>query len=329
MMLDGRNPARASAAIPAGRDAGRFVAPAAMLLLGASDAATAQPLTERVEHAIEIVRDTRITVMNFAGHVEIHGTDPGEDRTLRIVGVKRLEADLPAEEAARIFEQVNLDLRRRGRQIHVGPNRPRRHRPRRPSGERSGETPITEVRTPRRIPPVSVDLELWLPENASLEVHTFTAPITVTGVTAPEASFLLRSISGSLQIDGLECHDLRAETVSGDLSLADVRSRQSTLKTLTASIHLNGDLASEGWYELQTHSGAVVLGLGPLPAFAVDATTYIGEIRNELDFQGAAGPRSLEGRRGSEGPNISVNSFSGLIHLTADTGWRSATERER
>ena len=250
--------------------------------------ALAQPLTERVEHAVEIPHNARISIMNFAGHVEVHGTDPGEDSTLRVIGVKRLEAELPAEEAERIFEQVNLDLRRRGRRIHIGPNRPRGDRGR-SSGDRRESPPITEVRPPRRIPPVSVDLEVWLPDGASLEVRTFTAPITIAGIGAPDGDFLLRSVSGPIEIRDLEADDLRAETVSGNLTLADVRAHRGSFMTLTAPIRVTGALQLDGWYEFQTHSGAVLLGLGSLAGFTVAATTYSGEIRSDLDFEAERG----------------------------------------
>ena len=332
-MMDQSRPARRRAMFPGKLPTARGFASALVLLAGGSGLATGQPLTERVEHSVEIGGDFRVTVMNFAGHVEVHGTDPGEDRTLRIVGVKRLEADLPPEEAARIFERTNLDLRRRGRHIAIGP-RPQRGPPGRRGADRTrvrpdGETPITEIRAPRNIPPVSVDLELWLPEGASLEVRTFSAPITVTGVAASEGHFLLRSISGDLTVRGLNGHDLRAETVSGALRLTDVVSLRSNLKTLTASIRLDGQLHPKGWYEIQTHSGPVALALGGLPAFQIEARTYVGEIRNDLEVAGPTGPRSLEYRHGDGGPQITVDTFSGRVHLVGAAGSGSPPERGR
>ena len=313
-----------------GQGLSRRAAPAAAVFLAGSQMALAQPLTERVEHAVEIPRDARISIMNFAGHVEVHGTDPGEDSTLRVIGVKRLEAELPAEEAEHIFGQVNLDLRRRGRRIHIGPNRPRGDRNRAPgrtSGERRGPQSVTEVRPPRRIPPVSVDLEVWLPDGASLEVRTFTAPITIAGIGGPDGDFLLRSVSGPIEISDLEADDLRVETVSGNLTLADVRAHRGSFMTLTAPIRVTGALRLDGWYEFQTHSGTVLLGLGSLPGFTVAATTYSGEIQSELAFEAERDSRSLEGRYGSDGPQISVSTFGGSIHLAPEAAAFRDVER--
>ena len=315
---------------PVGQGLPRRAAPAAALFLAGSQMALAQPLTERVEHAVEVPRNARVSIMNFAGHVEVHGTDPGEDSTLRVIGVKRLEADLPAEEAGRIFEQVNLDLRRRGRRIHIGPNRPRGSRegsPERSSRSQRESLPITEIRPPRRIPPVSVDLEVWLPDGASLEVRTFTAPITIAGIGAPDGDFLLRSVSGPIEIRDLEADDLRAETVSGNISLANVRAHRGSFMTLTAPIRVTGALQLDGWYEFQTHSGAVLLGLGSVTGFTVAATTYSGEIQNELEFEIERDGRSLEGRYGPGGPQISVSTFGGAIHLASEAAAFRDVER--
>lgn len=301
-------------------------APAAAVFVAGSQLALAQPLTERVEHAVEIPSDARVSIMNFAGHVEVHGTDPGEDRTLRVIGVKRLVTELPADEAQRIFQRVNLDLRRHGRRIHIGPHRPRGDRGR-SSHERREDPPISEVRAPRSIPPVSVDLEIWLPDGASLEVRTFAAAITVMGIDAPEGDFRLRSVSGALDIRNLQAHDLRVETVSGDVTLADVQSERATFKTLTAPIRVSGALLPNGWYEFQTHSGAVSLGLGTVPGFTVAVTTYDGEIRNDLEFDTQSTGRSLEGRYGSGGPQISVNTFNGPVHLAPEA--RAVRDVER
>lgn len=328
-MMDIPNPAPRR---PVGRELWGRTAPAAAVLVAGSQMALAQPLTERVEHAVEIPSGTRVSIANFAGHVEVHGTDPGEDRTLRVIGVKRLEAELPAEDAERIFRQVNLDLRRRGRRIQIGPHRSRegaeRGRDRgRPSEARREFPPVTEVRPPRRIPPVSVDLEVWLPDGTSLEVRTFTAPITVSGVASPDGDFLLRSVSGPVQVSDLESNDLHAETVSGELTLTNIRCERGSFKTLTAAVRLNGGLRPDGWYEFQTHSGAIALGLGSVPGFAVSATTYTGEILNELGFEAHRDGRSLEGRHGSGGPHVSISTFSGPIYLGPETSSVRNAER--
>lgn len=290
---------------------------------------TSPETTERVEHAVEVGRDAMVTVMNFAGNVEVHETDPGEGRILRIVGVKRLTEERPPEEAARLFERVDLDLTRRGRHFHIGPQPPglrggNRRTP--PSADApptpADELPITEIRAPRRIPPVSVDLEVWLPDGASLVVRTFSAPISLAGVESPEGNFRLRSISGALTVRGLRTDTFQAETVSGPLDIRDLTARRSELQTLSAGIRLDGAYHAAGWYDLQTHSGTVTLDLGSLPGFTVEATTYTGAIESAFAIEGRSGPRGLHGDWGDGGPQFAVNTFSGAIRLVRGDGER-------
>lgn len=333
-----RAPVPTGAAARRPRKAGAFAA-ATALCLGAVPAATAAAVpgpgagggpgrqtapetTERVEHAVEVGRDAMVTVMNFAGNVEVHETDPGEDRILRIVGVKRLTEERPAEEAAQLFGRVNLDLTRRGRHFHIGPQPQGLHGGNRgtpPSADAppnpADELPITEIRAPRRIPPVSVDLEVWLPDGASLVVRTFSAPISLAGVESPEGNFRLRSISGAMTVRGLRTDTFQAETVSGPLDIRDLTARRSELQTLSAGIHLDGAYHAAGWYDLQTHSGTVTLDLESLPGFTVEATTYTGAIESAFAVEGRSGPRGLHGNWGDGGPQFAVNTFSGAVRL--------------
>lgn len=291
----------------------------AVLLFAAAETAALQSSIERVQHALEIDPETIVTVLNFAGQVDVHATDPGEDHTLRVVGVKRLTADLPEDEAARWFDRIDLEPDRLGRHVHIGPRTPGRSARRPEPGADRGpnpDLPVTGIQVPRRIPPVAVDIELWLPFGSSLEVRTFSAPITVTDVGAPEGSFRLRSVSGGVTVEGLEADDLRVETVSGPLRLRDALAHRGHFQTLTASIHAAGRFHPDGWYDFQTHSGAIVLELDPAPGFALAARTYRGEIRNDLAVEFESGPGEIELRTGASGTHLSVNTFEGLIHVT-------------
>lgn len=296
--------------------------------------AAAQPeVPERVEHAVEVEEDATVTIMNFAGQVEVHETDPGEERTLRIVGVKRLTEERPPEEAARLLERVDLGLTRHGRHYRIGPS-PMRARA---AGRRSREgaegtrpdpneeVPITEIRVPRLIPPVSVDLEVWLPDGASLVVRTFSASVTVAGLSSPQATFRLRSISGEVTVRGLEADAFHAETVSGSLSIRDLAARRTRLQTLSGGVRLGGAFRPSGWYDIQTHSGDVAVDLASVGGMAIEAATYTGRIESEVEVEGEADPRYFHAHRGESGPHLAVNTFSGSVRLTG--GPESARQR--
>ncbi len=284
------------------------------LLVAADAVALPQLPTERVEHAVEVSPEALVTVMNFAGSVEVRAADPAEDRILRVVAVKRATEDLSDEIAALWFRRLDLEPEQRGRRVHIGTRKATR------SNSDNGGLPdlaVAEVPVPDQVPPVSVDLELWLPVGSSLEVRTFSAPIAVVRIGAPEASLLLRSVSGSVTVDRVEADDLRVETVSGTLRLSDARARRGMFQTLTAVIQAGGAFHPGGWYDFQTHSGPVLLEFEPDSSFTLEARTYQGEIVNELPFTGVQGLGSLELNVGTGGADLRVNTFDGPIQLTA------------
>ncbi len=294
---------------------------AAALCLGAAAPAAAVQETMRVERTIEVEAGTAVSVMNFAGQVAVRSAAT-EDRLLRFVAVKRLQPGVPPEESERHFRRVNLDLHQTEGHVRIGPQPPRG------ADGRTREIPLTEVRAPRRIPPVLVDLELWLPEGLSLTVRSFTAAISLEDVASPGGRFLLRSISGPLEVNGLVADHVVAETVSGEMRLEDVAARRCTAETLTANIRLAGALREDGWYEVRTHSGEVDLGFGAVPGFLLDASTFRGEIVSDFPMEPTPStPLTLAGRHGDSGPEVTVSTFSSPIRLLAGGGPSQRTAR--
>lgn len=279
------------------------------LQVAAPPAALSQPPVQRVEHAIEVPPEALVTVMNFSGSVEVRGA---EDRILRVVGVKRITEELPEEVANQWFASVDLAPERRGRRVHIG------SRASAPSGGDGSppELPVSAIPVPDQIPPVSVNLELWLPVGCSVEVRTFSAPILATRVDAPEGSFRLRSVSGAVTVNRIEVNDLRIESVSGTVRLSDAIARRGQFQTLTGVIQAEGGFHPDGWYDFQTHSGPVFLEFEPESSFTLEARTYDAEILNLLPIAGDAGPGRLEVSSGDGGPQLRVNTFDGPIELT-------------
>ncbi len=279
-------------------------------LLAGAAAPAAGLQTEIVERALEVPAGTQVSVMNFAGQVALRSAPQGE-RLLRFVAVKRLQPEVPAAEAERHFRRVNLDLHQTDGRVHIGPQPPR------DAEGRPRDIPLTDVRAPRRIPPVLVDMEVWLPEDVSLTVRSFTAAISMSEIHSPGGRFLLRSISGPLTVRGLVAQDVVAETVSGAMSLSNLLAHRCEIETLTADVQLDGRMQEDGWYEIQTHSGAVEIGIGPGSGFLLDASTFRGDILSDFDLGAPPGPRTLAGRHGEGGPEIHVSTFSGAIRLLA------------
>jgi len=109
----------------------------------------------------------------------------------------------------------------------------------------------------------NVDLNVTVPANANLQIHTETGTIDVSGV------------SGTMSLS----------TATGSITAnQDALSGQSTLQSNTGSITFDGSIAPGGNYQFSTDTGSVDVTLPANSSFHVDATTNTGSI--DSDFSG-------------------------------------------
>ena len=109
----------------------------------------------------------------------------------------------------------------------------------------------------------SVDFQVTVPSNASLELKTNTGGLDVSGVSGRMS---VRSNTGSVEVS------------DGTLSSGSV------LSTNTGSIMFNGSISQTGSYQFTTNTGSINVTLPASSSFHLDATTDTGSITS--DFQG-------------------------------------------
>lgn len=148
----------------------------------------------------------------------------------------------------------------------------------------------------------SIDLNVTIPANATLQIHTSTGAIDVSGV---HGTMSLTSDTGSITAnqDGL--------------------SGQSTLQTNTGDITFDGSLAPNGNYQFSTDTGLVDATLPAHASFHLDATTDTGSIDSDFtevqvqhqDFKGDSAHGDV-GSGGSGGSTtVTVKTNTGDINL--------------
>lgn len=141
----------------------------------------------------------------------------------------------------------------------------------------------------------SVDLNVTIPANASLQIHTSTGSINVDGV------------SGMMS--------LTSETGSITANQDELRG-QSTLQSNTGDITFDGSLTPNGNYRFSTDTGLVDVTLPTQSSFHLDATTDTGSIDSDFtevyvrhhDFKG-------DNAHGDVGSNP-----SSTVTMTTNTG---------
>lgn len=129
----------------------------------------------------------------------------------------------------------------------------------------------------------------------------------------------VRTVSGDLTLRDAN-GDVSATTVSGDLLLQDVRARIVTAKTVSGEVEFGGPIASDGRYELNSHSGSITLRLPGDARGRLSISTFSGDIDSDIPVTLGANDRfgpgrgSLEVRLGDgSGATIQVKTFSGDV----------------
>jgi DUF4097 and DUF4098 domain-containing protein YvlB len=180
---------------------------------------------------------------------------------------------------------------------------------------------------------VSVDYTIAVPASASVEVHSVSGDVKVTGAkglvriesvsgnitaagtprleraksvsgdvtltdAAGEGDISLGSISGTIRAKGLKSRGVDVSSVSGEVTLASIACERLDAKSMSGDLDYEGTLARSGRYNLNSHSGSVRLVLTNASGFDLDASTFSGSFHSDLPLTiGGDVDRTREERR--------------------------------
>lgn len=250
--------------------------------------------TERFTRKVKIARDGRFTLSNIAGDITITA---GSGDEVSIDAVKRTRGDKSE------LERVQITVDDRAGRVDVRTEHDGQYRDRDDRGRRSDH--------------VSVDYTVTVPAAASVDLHSVSGTIKVTGihgslrsetisgnvtiVDAPkleaaktvsgdvslsgistDGDISASSVSGNVRAKGLKARGLDVGSVSGDIAITDAACERLSVKTVSGSVEYGGGIARSGRYEINTHSGTVRLMLANPAGFELTANSFSGSIRSEL-----------------------------------------------
>ena len=266
--------------------------------------------TERFSRKVKIGRDGRFSLGNISGDLVVIG---GTGDEVSIEAVKRTRGD--KSELTRV--QITVDDRAGRVDVRTEYQQNR--------GDRN-----------RRTDHVSVDYTVTVPASVSVDLHSISGAIKVTGVhgslrsetisgnvTISDAPKLeaaktvsgdvlltgitsdgdvsASSISGNVRAKGVKARGLDLGIISGDISVSDITCERLGVKSISGSVEYAGAIVKGGRYEISAHSGAVRLLLANPAGFELNANSFSGSIRSELPLTigGEAARRdgSSRGRR--------------------------------
>ncbi len=189
----------------------------------------------------------------------------------------------------------------------------------------SGDVQATRMKGELSIETVSGDVTI----DSSTRVttaKTVSGDVDLTGI-ATEGSLAAASVSGDVVARRLKAARLELSTVSGSVELHDVACDAAEIQSMSGDVQFLGAISKQGRYELQSHSGTIVFAPGSGVGFEVEATSFSGDVRSELELKYRASEsdeqwtgsrqsrrrRSIRGTYGDGSAVVELTTFSGDI----------------
>ena len=286
--------------------------------------------TENFSRTVKIGRNGGLDLQNVAGDITVTG---GGGDEVKIDAVKRVRHPNEAEGKA-LLSEININVADRGGRVEVRTDYPRRRNwsggvdftvsvPRDASvalRSVSGTVKVTNVNGELRAESVSGDIVTMTTKKLRW-AKTVSGDVDVSEAEADELS--VGSVSGDVTVNRLKGSGFDAQTVSGDLRLTDVELDHATLRSVSGDIDYAGRLGRNGRFQFQSHSGDIRVTPADARGFAIEASTFSGDVRSDyaLTLQSSPGNslapggrnRSVRGSFGDAGATLSLQSFSGDI----------------
>ena len=292
--------------------------------------AAAPSTPENFSRTVRIGRTGALDLQNVAGDISVTGGG-GDD--VRIEAVKRVAASQRGRGEGTALRGIEIEVADRGGRVEVRTEYPRRRNwsggvdftvsvPRDASVSLrsvSGTVKVTNINGELRAETVSGDIITMTAKKLRV-AKTVSGDVEISESEADELS--LGSVSGDVIVNRLKGNGFDAQSVSGDLRLTDVEIDHASIRSVSGDIDYSGRLARNGRYQFQSHSGDIRVTPADAKGFAIEASTFSGDVRSDyaLTLQTSPGNsftpgrnRSVRGSFGDAGATLTLQSFSGDI----------------
>ncbi|MBI3891692.1 MAG: hypothetical protein HY303_09210 [Candidatus Wallbacteria bacterium] len=173
---------------------------------------------------------------------------------------------------------------------------------------------------------VHVDLEMLVPQGASLDVATVSGEVVVTGITggtsvrSVSSLMLLERVSGGVKVMtiGGEVNifglagGLSAQSVNGPIKGRVMRG-SCVVDTVSGAVELDLEPSEYAVARINTMSGSVSVAVPDRSGGSLDLKTVSGTVGGVVSSPAGPGPHHVTAHLGRDGPDITVQTVNGAI----------------
>jgi DUF4097 and DUF4098 domain-containing protein YvlB len=268
---------------------------------------------------------------NIAGDITVTAGG-GDTATIEITKIARAATDAEARELLDLVKVETSETAARAEVRAVYPEPNQRNRRRNfnvsteyrvvaPAGARirtdtiSGDVSVSGIRGELTLGSISGNIVV---RDAGQRISGNSISGNVELISAQEnAAVELSSTSGNVRANGVHVRRIDMGSVSGSVTGRDIRSEQAELHTVSGNVEYTGSLVPNGRYKFGTHSGDVRLTFDSGTGFELEASTFSGEVRSNLQLRVEGNVsrrnRTVRGTYSNGGARVEANSFSGNV----------------
>lgn len=305
---------------------------ALLLLVAPSSFATSQyEEEEEWSRSFDIGPNGSFTLSNISGDIVLRGGASDEVQVKAVKEVHRASSDA---EARRELDRVEIDVTHTGNRLRIKTlyeeREDRNHEASVsvefevivPSGTEvsvksvSGDINVSNVQGELKAETVSGEVDIQQAEKL-VSAKSVSGSLEVAAASGTE-NMEISSVSGDVDVDGLEAARVTFESVSGDIEITDAKCGRASLKTVSGDVQYIGPLETSGRYEFKSHSGDVKVVISGDTGFEIDAKSFSGEIESEfpIEVHSIRGERrKLSGVYGDGSAYIEATTFSGDVSI--------------
>ena len=183
-----------------------------------------------------------------------------------------------------------------------------------------------------------VDYDITVPQDCAVVVHASGGPISIENlhgdITAEgdganmdvknvgNGHVHLRTLKGSISLADVDNGHIEINSVSGPVTLSNVSGPRVEVNTTNGKVTYRGAFASNGDYDITTHSGDIDVYMPANASTDVSLRSVTGRVENDFPFQPKghtslpiASGKSFAGTSNQGGSSVELRSFSGTIRV--------------